>query len=207
MLWVAARRKRRRLVHKLHNRIFFKIKCFESVTKIWDPLHMPVSMAAGPTTAHPPLLWLACAPPFAAASSSAPPSPFSTPSYHPRSISATHLLFALCFTASTHLPLAHCSAAECLSPLPHRRLVVLLSASTRAGGGSIRATRSSPDLNRTLLFRWLALTLHSSPSSRRIPCTAWRREAACSAGRSCSAVALRRKLTRSSGTCTTSTLV
>jgi hypothetical protein len=114
--------------------------------------------------------------------------------------------FALCFTASTHLPLAHCSAAECLSPLPHRRLVALLSASTRAGGGSIRATRSSPDLNRILLFRWLALTLHSSPSSRRIPCTAGRREAACSAGRSCSAVALRRKLTRSSGTCTASTL-
>jgi hypothetical protein len=33
------------------------------------------------------------------------------------------------------------------------------------------------------------------------------REAACSAGRSCSAVALRRKLTRSSGTCTASTSV
>ena len=39
-------------------------------------------------------------------------------------------------------------------------------ASTRAGGGSIRDTRLSPGLKRTLLFRWLALTLHSSLSSR-----------------------------------------
>ncbi len=38
-----------------------------------------------------------------------------------------------------------------------------------------------------------------------IPCTAGRREAACSAGRFCSAVAHRRALTRSSGTCTVST--
>jgi UDP-glucuronate decarboxylase len=37
----------------------------------------------------------------------------------------------------------------------------LLLASTRAGGGSFRATRPSPGLKRTLLFRWLAPTLHS----------------------------------------------
>jgi hypothetical protein len=92
-------------------------------------------------------------------------------------------------------------------PLLHRRSVALLLASTRAGGGSIRDTRSSPGLKRTQLFRWLAPTLHSLPSSRRIPCTALRREAACSAGRSCSAVALRHELTRSSGTCTASTSV
>jgi hypothetical protein len=68
-----------------------------------------------------------------------------------------------------------------------------------------RLRKQTPDLNATLLFRWLALTLHLSPSLRRIPYTAGRRETACSAGRSCSAVALRRKLTRSSGTCTAST--
>ena len=68
-----------------------------------------------------------------------------------------------------------------------------------------RHARSSAGFNPTLLFLWLVPIVHSLPSSRRIPCTALRREAACSAGRSCSAIALRRELTRSSGTCTAST--
>ena len=110
-------------------------------------------------------------------------------------------------SASPRLVASPSHAPECLSLLFHRRPVALLLASTWVGGGSIRDTRSSPGFKRTLLFRWLALTLPSSPSSRRMPCTAGRREAACSAGRSCSAVALRRKLTRSSGTCTASTSV
>ena len=89
-----------------------------------------------------------------------------------------------------------------LSLLPHVRAVTLQLVSTMAGG-SIRATPLSPGLNLTLLVTWP--TVHLPPSSRRTPCTAGRRFAACSAGRSSSAAVSRRKFTRRSGMCTKST--
>ena len=93
--------------------------------------------------------------------------------------------------------------ATCLSLLPHVRAVTLQLVSTMAGVGSIRATPLSPGLNLTLLVTWP--TVHLPPSSRRTPCTAGRRFAACSAGRSSSAAVSRRKFTRRSGMCTKST--